>query len=235
MRSTIYKTGFVVTALFIILSDVLQAQEKLPYDEAAQRIVYKFSIDADRSYKKKDLYNLLQGWFTQQPELFTRSNTVDTLKHNYAADKKTNENKEAVLHEFANLMPLQHTDPESDRLSGKVILKYTGGSNGCIRMFYIQYAIVLVVNENQVSGEVCNIRYNHFNPRTYQIQPVFNWSGMMPCDEINTLEYLKDCEACHTEFTAFYSFLNKDTYDLINSLRDYLKVNRAITLNANSD
>ncbi len=209
---------------------VLQAQEKLPYDAASGRIVYKFSVDADKSVKKKALYNLLQDWFYQNTELFSRSNTTDTLK---SADKKKNENKEAVLREFANLTPLQHTDPESDRLSGKVILKYTGNSNGCIRLFYVQYALVIIVEDNKLTGEVCNIRYNHFNPKTYQIQPVFNWSGQMPCDEVNTLEYLKDCEVCHDEFAKFSLFLNKDVEELLNSLRSFVKANRAVSLNVN--
>lgn len=231
MFSPFYKTSFVFTALVMLAYIIVEAQEKLPYDEAQKRIVYKFSIEADKSYKKKVLYDLLQDWFTQQPELFSRSNTNDTIRNN-TSDKKPNENKEAVLHEFANHTPLQHTDPESNRLSGKVILKYTGGSNGCIRMFYVQYAMVIVVQDNKVTGEVCNICYNHFNPRTYQLQPVFNWSGQMPCDAINTLEYIKDCEVSHAEFNTFYSFLNKDINELINSLRDFLKQNRSVSLNA---
>ncbi len=54
----------------------------------------------------------------------------------------------------------------------------------------------------------------------------------MPCDEVNTLEYLKDCEACHTEFSNFYSFLNGDVEELINSLKDFVKMNKTLTLNS---
>jgi hypothetical protein len=230
MLSPFYKISLACAVMLLASHAVLQAQEKLPYDAASGRIVYKFSVDADKSVKKKALYNLLQDWFYQNTELFSRSNTTDTLK---TADKKKNENKEAVLREFANLTPLQHTDPESDRLSGKVIMKYTGSSNGCIRMFYVQYALVIIVEDNKLTGEVCNIRYNHFNPNTYQTQPVFNWSGQMPCDEVNTLEYLKDCEVCHDEFAKFSSFLNKDVEELLNSLRSFVKANRAVSLNVN--
>jgi hypothetical protein len=230
MLSPFYKISLACAVMLLASHAVLQAQEKLPYDAASGRIVYKFSVDADKSVKKKALYNLLQDWFYQNTELFSRSNTTDTLK---SADKKKNENKEAVLREFANLTPLQHTDPESDRLSGKVILKYTGNSNGCIRLFYVQYALVIIVEDNKLTGEVCNIRYNHFNPKTYQTQPVFNWSGQMPCDEVSTLEYLKDCEVCHDEFAKFSLFLNKDVEDLLNSLRSFVKANRAVSLNVN--
>ena len=230
MLSPFYKTGFVCAIILLVSHGVLQAQEKLPYDAASGRIVYKFSLEVDKTVKKKALYNLLQDWFYQNTELFSRSNTTDTLK---TADKKKNENKEAVQREFANLTTLQHTDPESDRLSGKVIMKYTGSSNGCMRLFYVQYALVIIVEDNKLTGEVCNIRYNHFNPKTYQTQPVFNWSGQMPCDEVNTLEYLKDCEVCHDEFAKFSSFLNSDVEELLNSLRSFVKVNRAVSLNVN--
>ena len=230
MLSPFYKTGFVCAIMLLASHGVLQAQEKLPYDAASGRIVYKFSLEADKTVKKKALYSLLQDWFYQNTELFSRSNTTDTLK---TADKKKNENKEAVLREFTNLTPLQHTDPESDRLSGKVIMKYTGSSNGCMRLFYVQFALVIIVEDNKLTGEVCNIRYNHFNPKTYQTQPVFNWSGQMPCDEVNTLEYLKDCEVCHDEFAKFSSFLNSDVEELLNSLRSFVKANRAVSLNVN--
>ena len=230
MLSPFYKTGFVCAIILLASHGVLQAQEKLPYDAASGRIVYKFSLEVDKTVKKKALYNLLQDWFYQNTELFSRSNTTDTLK---TADKKKSENKEAVQREFANLTPLQHTDPESDRLSGKVIMKYTGSRNGCMRLFYVQYALVIIVEDNKLTGEVCNIRYNHFNPKTYQTQPVFNWSGQMPCDEVNTLEYLKDCEVCHDEFAKFSSFLNSDVEELLNSLRSFVKVNRAVSLNVN--
>ncbi len=233
MPCSLTKTIFAFVVTLLVTNSALHAQDKLPLDSTTGKISYKFSIELDKQFKKKAVYALVQDWFNQQPEMFTRSNTVDTAKS--AIDKKRNENKEAVLHEFANLTPLQHTDPESDRFSGKVILKYTGSNNGCIRLFYVQYAVIIIVEDNKLTGEVCNIRYNHFNPRTYQSQPVFNWSGMMPCDEVNTLDYLKDCEACHAEFSTFYSFLNNDTNELINSLREFVKGNKALTLNANAN
>lgn len=231
MLCSLTKTVLAFVVTLLVTNSALYAQDKLPFDSGTGKISYKFSIELDKSFKKRTVYALVQDWFNQQPELFSRSNTVDTVK-SVVVDKKRNENKEAVQREFANLSPLQHTDPESDRLSGKVILKYTGTNNGCIRLFYVQYAIILIVQDNKLTGEICNIRYNHFNPRTYLSQPVFNWSGMMPCDDVNTLEYLKDCEACHVEFSTFYSFLNKDTNELINSLRDFMKANKTLTLNS---
>ncbi len=173
MISSFIKTGFVFAVISLLTSSVLCAQTKLPFDSVSGKVVYKYTWEVDKSLKKKAIYALVQDWFYQQPELFSRTNMPDTAK-SVVQDKKRNENKEAVLREFANATPLQHKDPESDRLSGKVILKYTGSNNGCIRLFYVQYALVVIAQENKLNVEVCNIRYNHFNPRTYLAQPVFN-------------------------------------------------------------
>lgn len=218
-----------ITLFFTVrTSGNLCAQAKLPVDEATGKISYKFSVEFDKAYTKQAVYDVVRDWLNSNPETFNRFNTPLVHSQN---DTRKNENREAVLREFQNPNPLQFMDPESDRVSGKVILRYTGGANGCIRLFYIQYAIVMWAEGNTLKGEICNIRYNHFNPRTYQVQPVFNWSGMMPCDENNTLEYLKDCEACHAEFSSFYSFLNNDMQALIGALKDYIKTERGVAVN----
>ena len=230
MFSSLTKTVLVSVAFLLAGSDVSLAQNQLPVNGTTGLISYRFTFDFDKNSKKETLYNLAKDWFYEHPEVFVRSNTRDTLKP-YSKDQKINANIGAVLHEFKNEEPLQHEDPESDRLSGKVILKYNGSNTGCIRLFYVQCSIVLVAKGNQLIGEVSNFRYNHFNPRTYQIQPVFNWSGNMPCDEISTLESLRDCESCHDEFNKFYSFLTDDTNALIVSIRDYMKANKAVCIN----
>lgn len=233
MRICGYKAALVLLAAILFsATGPVQAQSSLPVDPVSGQIAYRFEIKTANPVSKKWLYFLAKEWLSQQPEKFNRTNeTVNPLPT--ITEKKVNENKASVLKVFANPYPLQHTDPESDRLSGKVILKYSGKSNGCIRLFYIQYAVVVVAEEGKLNVEFCNFRYNHFNPRNYQTQPVFNWSGMMPCDEINTLEYLKDCEACHAEFADFYSFLNKDIDTLLGTLQSDVqqKQGTAFTVN----
>lgn len=219
MRTGGYQAALVLLVVLLSAANALRGQSSLPVDSASGQVVYRFEIKAAHTQSKKMLYTLSETWLSEQVEKFSRSN--DTGNYVPAIpDKKQNENKAAVLKVFANPYPLQHTDPESDRLSGRVILKYTGKSGGCIRLFYVQYAVVIVAEEEKLNIEFCNFRYNHFNPRSYQTQPVFNWSGMMPCDEINTLEYLKDCEQCHAEFADFYNFLNRDVESLFTSLRN---------------
>jgi hypothetical protein len=215
--------------LCLVTVQSLSAQTKLPLDSISGKIAYKFTIELDKTYKDKALFQLIRDWFRQNPEIFTRSNTPDTGKVVFT-DKKRNDSRNAIIKEFTNAKPLQSIDAETNRLSGKVMLRYTGGVNGCIRLFYIQYSVVLTVIEGKVTGEFSNFVYKHYNPRTYQEQPVFNWSGMMPCDEVNTLEYLMDCEACHKEFNGFYAFLNSDAEELINNLLSFSKKAKGVTM-----
>ncbi len=226
------KALILTVAMLFATAHALFSQNLLPTDPATGKVSYKFSIELDRAYKEKAVYNMVRDWFSQNAEQFTRSNTIDTGGV-VLADKKRSDARAAVLQEFDNTKPLQTLDPESNRLSGKGILKYTGPANGCIRLFYIQYSVVITVSGQTITGDVSNFAYNHFNPRTFQSQPVFNWSGMMPCDNVNTLEYIKDCEACHTEFNTFYKFLNNDTEELINSLRLFVRATKGITMNEN--
>ncbi|HLP51102.1 MAG TPA: hypothetical protein VK154_09485, partial [Chitinophagales bacterium] len=177
----------------------LYGQNKLPYDSVMGKIAYNFTVEIDKPYKKEAMYRLIQEWLNQ-PEVFNRSNVAATAAP--TAEKAKSPNKEAVEREFANLTPLQSLDPESDRQSGKGIIKYAGNANGCIRLMYIQYAVIVIIEDNKLMCEVGYFKYNHFNPRNYQSMPVFNWSGLMPCDNVNTMEYLIGCEACHTEFST---------------------------------
>jgi hypothetical protein len=120
-------------------------------------ISYKFKLETDRATKSKVLLRQVADWFKQNPEVFTRSNTADT-GHLVITDKKRNESKESVQQQFANTKPLQSIDPESDRLSGKGIIKYTGLANGCIRLFYIQYSIIITVSDGVVTGDISNLQ-----------------------------------------------------------------------------
>jgi hypothetical protein len=54
----------------------------------------------------------------------------------------------------------------------------------------------------------------------------------MPCDNVNTVEYIKDCEACHSEFNTFYTFLNANAEEVINNLKTFMKSEKGITMNA---
>ena len=104
-----------------------------------------------------------------------------------------------------------------------------------MKLFYVQYFVVINVEEHRLNCEINDIRYNHFNQKTYLPQRIYNWGGTGSCDPISTIEYLRDCEQCHDEFNGFASYLNSDISDLIYNLSDFLKTNKALVLNTSSN
>lgn len=233
MTLHLYCKTILTAAVFMAACFVSKAQSVLPYDSVTGKTVYQFTIEMDKSYKKDALFQLVQDWYAADATQFNRSNVCDTAT--VATEKKKNENREAVMKEFQNNSPLQALDPEGNRVTGKVITRYCKPGNDCMRLFYVQYFVVINVQDNRLSCEINDIRYNHFNPRTFTLQRIFNWSNTGNCDPINTIEYLRNCEQCHDEFNGFAAFLNTDISDLMYNLRDFLKENKALTLNAASN
>ncbi len=223
-------TKLVFTLVVLVFCQILFSQSVLPYDTATGKTIYNYTIELDKSFKKELIYHLVQDWYSADAAQFNRTNVCDTAK--IVSDKKKNENKETVLKEFRNEFPLQAVDPEGSRIAGKIVTKYFRTQNSCMRLIYLQYFLIINVEDNRLNCQINDVRYNHFNPKTYTPQRIFNWSNTSNCDPINTIEYLRDCEQCHDEFSGLVSFLNADVSELIYNLGQYLKTQKALTLNS---
>lgn len=219
--------------LLTVCTKITFAQSALPYDAATGKAIYNYTIELDKSFKKERLYQLVQDWYAVDATQFNRTNLCDTAAP--VVDKKKNENKEAVLKEFKNEFPLQAVDPEGSRIAGKVITQYCRPQNSCMRLMYLQYFLIINIEDNRLNCQINDVRYNHFNFKTYAPQRIYNWSNTGNCDPINTIEYLRDCEQCHDEFNGLASFLNSDISELIYNLSQFLKTNKALTLNTTSN
>lgn len=222
-----------VSSLLVCLftTPALFAQVTLPVDPASRMVSYTYTIDADKPVKKQVLYQLVQDWLAQT-QLFNKANSTAVVK---VTDKNIAENKAVAEKEFANPTPLQFVDPESDRISGKGILRYNGQAGGCIKLFYIQYAVIVIVEDNKLTCQVSHFKYNHFHNRSYQPIPIYSWSGTTPCDQVNTLEYLTECENSHAEFSNFYAYINAHADELNQSLRDFIRTGKSVATSATAD
>ena len=227
------KKLFIAAACIAAIVGTLPAQQILPFDSVSKKISYQFTIETDKSDKQDALYALTQDWFHDHVEQFTRTNTNDTTP--LLTDKKKIENRDAVLNEFKNDFPLQSIDPASNRMTGKVITKYTGKNFGCIRLMYMEYFLVMEVQNHRINISINDIRYNHFNPKNFQPVRIYSYNVTSSCDYVNTLEYLKDCENCHEEFNGFYSYLNYDINELVVDLSNYIKANQSLPLKASTN
>ena len=204
------------------------AQTVLPVSAATGKIAYHVSIPVDGSVSNEAAYELAQQWITGHPAQFTRAN-ANSIQVN--AENVNVKNQKEVQQVFVNATPLQSIDPSSNRLTAKVITKYTGATGGMIHLLYLEYFMVVTVDDHHINCEITDFSYNHFNERSYSLQRIMSWSNFSSLEPIDKLEYMAANEQSHEEFNKFYSFLNDDVNQLYTHLSDFVKTNKALTLN----
>lgn len=213
---------------FIITISVAYAQPNLFIDSTSSKISYHFALPIDKSVTASDAYDLVQQWVEKNASLFCRSNLCESEQHTKGVNDK---NCQEVKKVFSNINPLQSLDPASGRLSAKVITRYESKLPGAtLRLLYVEYYLLVTVSDRQISCTVSNMRYNHFNPSSYQLQRIFSYKGTYSCDPVNTVEYLVANEHSHNEFEEFCCFINEDLTNLFINLSEYIKSNASVSM-----
>lgn len=213
-----------------VLFSALSAQNKLPFDSVQQKINYRFAIPLEKNVTADDAFELAQQWFTKNTGLFNRANALALQEP--ANPKSINvKNREEVNKVFANAYPLQSLDPAGNRITGKIITRFGGEAGGTLRLLYLEYYLIVTVNNNYLNCEISNLRYNHFNPNNYLLQRILSFKDSYSCDPVNTMEYLVKSENSHDEFEKLYCFLNEDIDALFAHLKDFVKSNGTVSMN----
>lgn len=199
-----------LVALIILaaLTHSLNAQT-LPLNKANGKVTYRFTVEVPSHSSRDEMYRIASEWFNRHAAELSRSNKV-------LQSQGVNQSRLAeVEHEFNNQMPVQSLDPASNRMTIKVVSKYFGQTGGTIHALYLQYYMVLTVNENSISCELSNFSYNHFNERSFQFKRIQNWGNSTSLEPVGTLEYLAENQQSSAEFAAFFGFMNKDLNTLM--------------------
>jgi hypothetical protein len=221
-------------SLFFFTSSSVFAQSKLPVDAVTGKVVFKSVIHLRKDISNETAFSLAEDWFNNNKKQFSRFNHASVIENEKPLVSKARQEVETV---FENKTPLQSIDPASNRLSGKVIVHYQGNSGGSIQHLYVQYSLILQIENQELRVTASELTYNHFNRNTFREQRFLNFSNSNACDAVNYMEYLVDCENRHEEFATFYNFLNQDVKSLFNNLETFMKGNQALTFNSsvNSD
>lgn len=152
--------------------------------------------------KTTDVYAAVEKWFNNNTGIFTVKNAEPTVE---AKEK----NKNDVDAAYGNSRPLQSLDPSANRLIGQGLIKYFGGTRTSIRLMYVKYDIVVEVKAGQLSFKATNLRYYHFDPKSYTDANVFSFTGGKPCDNTGTMDYLVGCQSNPDEFKALGVFFQQ--------------------------
>lgn len=206
----------------------LFAQDLLPFDSAAGKIIYRYKIVTDKKCSRETAYALVQEWFEKNPCEFRRCNLN---QYGCVAQNPNLRNLEEVEKVFGNPTPLQALDPESNRITGKVVTKYTGDALGLLKVIYLESFLVITISDNAIECEMTDIRYNHFNPKSFLLQRINNWSDFTSLDPVNTVEYLQSNQKCIQDYGKFSKFLNDDYQKLFSHLSAHIKSSKTLSMN----
>jgi hypothetical protein len=206
----------------------LFAQTTLPTNRATGKVTYRFTIPVNGNVSNEEAYEMASNWFGSHTKECTRSN-VSVATENMSGVNKSN--LAEVEHEFKNTAPVQSLDPSSNRMTIKVVTKYFGENGGTIHALYVQGYMIVTVENHQITCEVSDFRYNHFNERSFQFKRIQNWGNSTSLDPVAPLEYIVENEQSHAEFGKFYSFLNKDLNRMVENFSIAVKATEALASN----
>lgn len=209
--------SFLVIALF---ATATSAQTTMPVNKATGKVSYRFTIPVANNMSDEEAYAATAEWFSRNTAEFTRSNMCVKPENMSGVNGKM---LAEVSHEFNNSFPVQSLDPNSNRVAVRVVTKYFGDQGSNIHALYLQYYMVVTVADHKITCELSDIRYNHFNERSYQFKRIQNWSNSTSLDPVNTIEYMVENQQAAAEFAKFYSFFNKDVKTMVEHLNSAVK------------
>jgi hypothetical protein len=194
------------------------AGTNLPFNPSTGEVTYKQIFAISQSQTSEEAYETVINWFKNTGK-FTRKNTQ--APNEYSQSK----NKQAVDEAFTNARPLQSVDPYAQRIAAKGLVKYYGGANSTIDLLYVEYYMIIEVGEKEITATISQIKYHHFNNRTYSMRPVYSWQGGKPIDQVGTIANF--CAQCNNnaDINNMASFLNTDITKLLADLQGFVKSN----------
>lgn len=203
----------------VCLSRVASGQYGLPFDTIKGKVSYTLDIPIQGKVTQENLFEAYQEWFNKEVRLFSRVNNPEYICYTSEACL---ENKKEVDQIFANPTPLQSIDPGSNRMATRVVVRYTGTDEALLKLMYLEYYLVLTIQEKSIHAEITDIHYNHLHAKKYTLQKIGNWTNTVSAESINKIEHLLRRELVDLpEFQKLFKFLNEDITLLYAQVADF--------------
>lgn len=184
--------------LFVITAFTAQAQQKV----SVPQLSYKQTIKLGAKVKPEDVYSLAETWVNANSGLFTAVNTP-------APTDVKQKSKDAVEKQFDNSHAMQMLDPSVLRIQALGLIKYFGGTTTSLRMLYIKYDIAIQAKAGEATFSISNVRYFHFDAKSYADAGIFSFDGGVPCEHSGNLSDLYTCQKSTEEFNQLTAYFNK--------------------------
>lgn len=192
------------------------AKNSLPVNPASGEVTFKQTFTIGENLSEDQVFEVVQNWFAKSTSKFNRQN-ADMLSVG------NGHNRQQVDASFSNARPLQSIDPSAKKFAAKGVIKYNGGAGSNINVLYMEYYMIIDINGNQVTATISNIKYHHFNSRTFAAQPIYSWAGGKPCDSCDKLESLLENDAYAADVNKLSAFLITDLHSLLTDLQQFVK------------
>jgi hypothetical protein len=186
-------------------------------------VMYKDHFKLNANITESQAFTMVQKWFTENPEKFTRGNNEQQL-----ITTKNLVNREVVEQAFKNDTPLQQIDQGSNWVAGTTTVKYYGGELSSIWLMYIEYYVIVEVKGNELTATISHIKYHHYNPVNYAPQAISNAQGT-PFKPADGIETLSAGNSANQDLNNLNDFLTRDIAQLLNNLKQNITGEKALT------
>ncbi len=217
------KHYLLLIAIMVSLSGF--SQTLLPIDTTTNQVTFRQIIVLDSTYKAEKIYTIVTEWFSSNTKTFNRSNSEKNYQTGDILLGIQRGNSTELDQLFKIDQPLKFQSPNEKKLTGQGLLKYTGGSMGCIRVMYIEFDIKVSIKDYRLRLDLTNLHYTHFNQMSMQQSQIYG-TEKGPCNSKNTIENLLNCERCLGEFEKFYTYLTSDMKNISDDLTKFLLNNK---------
>lgn len=210
------------TFLLLLFLHLRICEAQLPQDSITKLVSFKTYIELDTSVTELQLFDLAEEWLTSNVKEFNRSNSDKNANTSDILLGNNRGNSISIDQLYKNDTPLKYKDGDKKKLVGKGVLKYTGGSMGCIRIIYFEYAIKIAIRMNKIRIEITDFNYTHYNQMSMRQNQMYGWNDEGDCNSKNSIENLLRCGRCKNEFEKLYDHLNTDMDKMINGFKTFL-------------
>ncbi len=221
------KTAFktIIAALAIVVAGLGQALGAIhaTQNTLTGEMMYKEHFKLNANVTEAQAFAMVQKWFTENPDKFTRGNNQQQL-----IPTKNMAKKEAVEESFKNEHPLQLADQGSNWVAGTTMVKYYGGELSSIWLMYIEYYVIVEVKGNELTATISHIKYHHYNPVNYAPQAISNAQGT-PFKPADGIETLAAGTSTNQDLNNLSDFLTRDIAHLMGDLKQNITGEKALT------
>lgn len=180
-----------------------------------------FEVIEAQGKSAAELYKVADEFMNSNAREFSRQAEGSSVATTYAILGVRSASTQVVDLMFKNDSPVKYSDANSQKLVVKIVNRYEGGGFGCVRLVWWEYDVILKFKDGRYRIELTNFSYSHFSNANSAMKVQFY--GMQDggdCSSSGNIENLLHCLNCINEFSQMYSYLIRDSREVMKLIRE---------------